>query len=114
MIGTGTAPVTLEILGFETKGRRAIPTKKEMKVSVQTQQISGFALQIGSFSNIYGALKTQEKYDNVDGYHTIIKDVQSFNGRTFKVWLKGFRSEKEARDYKALGNFKGAFIIREN
>jgi len=114
MIGTGTAPVTLEILGFEIKGKKQIPTKKEMKKSIQTQQISGFALQIGSFSKIYGALKTQEKYDNIDGYNTIIKDVVGINGRAFKVWLKGFRSEKEARDYKALGNFKGAFIIREN
>jgi len=49
----------------------------------------------------------------MDGYHTIIKDVESFNGRTFKVLLRGFKSEEEARDYKALGYFKGAFIIRE-
>jgi len=113
MIGTGTAPVTLEVLGFETKGRRVIPTKKEMKKSVQTKEINGFALQIGSFSKIYGALKTQQKYDNIDGYRTIIKDAESYNGRTFKVLLRGFKSEQEARDYKALGHFKGAFIIRE-
>jgi len=27
--------------------------------------------------------------------------------------LKGFKSEEEARDYKKLGYFKGAFIIRD-
>ena len=113
MIGTGTAPVTLEILGFETKGKKIIPTKKELRKSVQTQAIGGFALQIGSFSKIEGALITQEKYDNTDGYKTIIKDVEKFGTRSFKVWLKGFRSEKEARDYKAKGYFEGAFIIRE-
>jgi len=114
MIGTGTAPVTLEILGFETKGKRVIPTKKELKKSPQTQEISGFALQIGSFSNIKGALITQEKYDHTDGYTTVIKDIEVSGKRSFKVWLKGFRSEKEARDYKAQGYFKGAFIIRED
>jgi len=113
MISTGTAPVILEILGFETKGRKIIPTKKELKKSTQTQAIGGFALQIGSFSKIEGALATQEKYNNTDGYTTIIKDTEVAGKRSFKVWLRGFRSEKEARDYKALGYFKGAFITRE-
>lgn len=114
MIGTGTAPVTLEILGFEGKGKRSIPTKKELKKSPKTQAIGGFALQIGSFSRIEGALATQEKYDHTDGYTTIIKDIEVAGKRAFKVWLTGFRSEKEARDYKANGRFRGAFIIRED
>jgi rare lipoprotein A len=54
MIGTGTARVNIEILGFETKGR------------------------------------------------------------IFKVWLIGFKSEEEARDYKAQGHFENAFIVRED
>lgn len=114
MVGTGTAPVTLEILGFETKGKKAIPTKKEMKKSPQKKEITNFALQIGSFSMIDGALSTQEKYDNTGGYKTIIKDVQTDNGRMFKVILTGFKSEKEARDYKAISQFKRAFIVRED
>lgn len=113
MIGTGTAPVTLEILGFQTKNKKFIPTNQELKHSPKTKQLSNFALQIGSFSKINGALLTQEKYNNTDGYHTVIKDIQSTGNRSFKVWLKGFRSEKEARDYKAKGYFKGAFIVRE-
>lgn len=113
MIGTGTAPVKLEVLGFQVKGAHTIPTKKQLKHSVQTKHLSSFALQIGSFSNIAGALKTQEKYDNTDGYKTVIKDMQSSGGRMFKVWLTGFKSEQEARDYKAHGIFKHAFIVRE-
>jgi len=113
MVGRGTAPVTLEILGFEVKGKKNIPTKKEMKKAPQKKAIGGFALQIASFSKIEGALRTQEKYDNTDGYKTIIKDVQSNNGRIFKVLLKGFKSEKEARDYKSYGIFDKAFIVRE-
>ena len=119
MIGTGTAPVKLEILGFAGKGTKRTPaTKKELDIelkdSPKTMDMDGFALQIGSFSKIEGALKTQEKYDNTDGYHTMIKDVQTQQGRMFKVVLSGFKSEQEARDYKALGKFKHAFILRED
>ncbi|QSZ43089.1 septal ring lytic transglycosylase RlpA family protein [Sulfurimonas aquatica] len=114
MVGAGTAPVRLEILGFETKGKRTIPTKKELKTSPQEQSTGEYALQIASFSRIEGAIITQEKYDNTDGYRTVIKDVEVESGRVFKVVLKGFKSEDEARDYKASGIFKNAFIIRED
>jgi rare lipoprotein A len=115
MIGTGTAPVTLEVLGFEGKGKRTIPTKKELKKLPQKMSLAGkYAIQIGSFSHIEGALATQEKYDNTDGYKTIIKDVEVGGKRMFKVWLTGFKGEQEARDYKARGKFRYAFIVRED
>ena len=114
MIGTGTAPVTLEILGFNTKNKKKIITKKEIKKALQKKSLSKFALQIASFSDIDGALKIQERYDKIDGYSTVIKDIDGENGRVFKVWLKGFKSEQEARDYKAQGHFKSAFIVKED
>jgi rare lipoprotein A len=114
MVGDGTAPVKLEILGFDSKGKRRIPTKKQLESSPQNQSLEGFAIQIASFSKIEGAIATQQKHDGTDGYKTVIKDMQTDNGRMFKVWLKGFKSEQEARDYKALGNFKYAFIVRED
>lgn len=113
MIGDGTAPVTIEVLGFETKGSKKIPSKKQLKEAPQTQAMENFALQIASFSKIEGAILTQEKYDNIDGYKTIIKDVEMSNARVFKVLLKGFKSEQEARDYKANSIFKDAFILKE-
>lgn len=125
MIGSGTAPVSLEVLGFEGKGgvrRSSFDHTAKVKVKhmaaapkvISQEQISDFALQIASFANIDGAIKTQEKYNNIDGYKTVIKDTQTQNGRMFKVLLKGFRSEQEARDYKVSGPFSGAFIVREN
>ena len=112
MIGTGTAPVKLEVIGFA--GKNKMPTPKELKNSPKSVAESNFALQIGSFSRFEGAMKTQEKYDGIDGYHTVIKDMQNNYGRLYKVWLTGFKSEKEARDYKALGKFKHAFIVKED
>jgi len=114
MIGIGTAPVTLEVLGFKTKGTKNIPTNKELKENPQEQEMTNFAIQIASFSKIEGALKVQKLYDNTNGYRTIIKDVESDAGRSFKVWLKGFKSEDEARDYKENSVFKDAFIVKED
>jgi len=113
MIGHGTAPVKLEILGFKTKGEKNIPTAKELKKSPQKKELNHFSLQIASFTKIEGALRTQEKYDNTSGYHTIIIDAISGNRRVFKVLLRGFQSEQEARDYKESSQFKNAFIVRE-
>ncbi|MDQ1243779.1 MAG: rare lipoprotein [Campylobacterota bacterium] len=114
MVGTGTAPVKVEVLGFHSKGQKHIPMQQELKKTPQDQSVDGFALQIASFSRFDGAVTTQKKYDNTDGYKAVIKDMETQNGRMFKVWLKGFRSEAEARDYLALGNFKGSFIVRED
>lgn len=114
MVGAGTAPVKVEVLGFHSKGQKNVPIQQELKKTPQDQSADGFALQIASFSRFEGAITTQKKYDNTDGYKTVIKDVETQSGRIFKVWLKGFRSEAEARDYLALGNFKDSFIVRED
>ena len=111
MIGAGTAPVSIEVLGFHIKGRKNIPTKVELKKHSQKKSMGYFALQIASFSDIKGAMKTQERYNGTDGYKTIIKDVQVGYKRYFKVLLSGFRSEQEARDYKTTCQFKNAFIV---
>ncbi|MBU1658376.1 septal ring lytic transglycosylase RlpA family protein [bacterium] len=114
MLAPGTAPVTIEILGFETKGKKNIPSIQELQDSPRESYDGSFALQIASFSKIEGALKTQETYDNTDSYKTIIKDMENGKGRIFKVWLTGFKSEEEARDYMAQGNFKNSFIVRKD
>jgi len=114
MVGAGTAPVKVEVLGFHSRGQKHVPAQQELQKTPQDQGVDGFALQIASFSRFEGALTTQKKYDNTDGYKTVIKDVETQSGRMFKVWLKGFRSEAEARDYLALGNFKDSFIVRED
>lgn len=122
MIGAGTAPVTVEVLGFYSKDgrkyfKKSKPAKEIQKTIVAKKQdttSSFYALQIASFTNIEGALKVQEKYNNTDGYKTVIKDVENGNERLFKVFLKGFKTEQEARDYKSYGEFRNSFIVRED
>jgi rare lipoprotein A len=113
MIGTGTAPVKLEILGFAEEGTTRIADLKTLRKGPKEKVMESFAVQIGSFRRIEGAMFTQEKYDNTEGYHTIIKDTEYNGERLFRVWLTGFKSEAEARDFKVSGPFAHAFIVRE-
>jgi rare lipoprotein A len=113
MIATGTAPVTLEILGFEKKGSTKIPTEKEMKDGPKQKIIGSFAIQVASFSKIEGAIATQEKYDGIGGYKTIIKDIGEGDARLFKIYFTGFQSEEEAIDFLNSDHINSGFIIRE-
>lgn len=114
MVGHGTAPVTITVLGFDTARRGYIPTKQELAKLPQKQLLVGFAVQVGSFSKIEGAMATQQKFDGVDGYKSIIKDMTINGVRMFRVWLSGFKTEQEARDYKAKKGFAGSFIVKED
>ncbi len=112
MVKTGTAPVKLEILGFNKKGQTKV-TKTSIQKDLKEKVIGKYALQIGSFSKIEGAISIQERYNNESGqYKTVIKDIDDGSQRLFKVFLTGFQGEEEARDYKAK-HFAGAFIVRE-
>ncbi len=113
MIGSGTAPVTVEILGFQKKDAHYMPTLKTLAQGPKRQTMSSYFVQIASFGRIEGAMATQEKYDNTLGYSTIIKDTEYNGRRLFRVWLKGFKSEDEARDFIASGHFEHAFIVRD-
>lgn len=109
IIGNGSASVKLEVLGFEPSAARTIDYKA-MSSGTRQEVLTSFAVQIGAFANINGAIETQKKYANFHGYSTIIKDSQYNNDRLFRVWLRGFRSEAEARDFIAKGYFNGQFI----
>lgn len=112
MVKKGTALVKLEILGFNKKGQTKI-TKTSMQKDLKEKVVGKYALQIGSFGKIEGAISTQERYNNASGsYKTVIKDTDDGEKRLFKVYLTGFQGEEEARDYKAK-HFSGAFVVRE-
>ncbi|MDD2790500.1 MAG: septal ring lytic transglycosylase RlpA family protein [Sulfurimonas sp.] len=132
MIQNGTAPVKVEVLGYykaEYYDRNDIgsPMNKNKKIDLAEPTIhprpsapkvlppgTSYALQIASFSKIESAIKTQETFKDDNGYRAEIKDIENENGRIFKVWIKGFKNEQEVREYKALGYFKNAFIVRED
>jgi rare lipoprotein A len=105
MIKNGTAPVKLEVISFDAK----IPHIKDRKESVE---IGNFAIQVGSFSRIEGAKKIQRRYKS-HYYKTYIKSGYSNGFRVYRVFIGGFKSRLEARDYIDEHNLRGAFIVRE-
>ncbi len=108
----GTAPVLLEVLGFEPGSARTIDMAQLAK-GPKESVLSSFFVQIGSFERFEGAMSTKQKYASFNGYSAIIKDTEYNNKRLFRVWLGGFKSEAEARDFISRGYFQGSFIIRE-
>ncbi|MDP1784697.1 MAG: septal ring lytic transglycosylase RlpA family protein [Sulfuricurvum sp.] len=112
LLARGSAPVSLEVLGFEPSDAKSIDFKMLAKGPRQ-EILNSFAVQIGAFANIQGALETQKKYALFHGYSAIIKDSQYNNDQLFRIWLRGFRSEAEARDFITQGYFSGQFITRE-
>ncbi len=108
----GTANVTLEVLGFEPSSSRGIDMQAIAK-GPKERMLNSFYVQIGSFERFEGASVTKQKYASFNGYSAIIKDTEYNNKRLFRVWLSGFKSEAEARDFISKGYFQGSFIIGE-
>lgn len=145
MLGTGTAPVRLEIVGFYgnsnagnsssasssgtysgtgvsggviTTAKNAI--KNEIKNSVNNvvsnaTSFSGgvFMVQIGAFKKEAGATSYKDKNNGTGGYKSIIRTFDIDGETIYRVFLTGFRSEAEARDFIENSGFGGAFIVRE-
>lgn len=132
MIGTGTAPVKLEVVGFngnindKTIASESLAYKNQSpkaqgslyggsKGAAQDSVIGGeFMVQIGAFKNISGANIYKKQYAGASAnYQTIVKSFELDEGKIYRVFLTGFRSEDEARDFIAAGHIDGAFFVRE-
>ncbi len=109
---SGTGPVRVDVIGFEPSGMRTIDMASLAK-GPRESVLSAFFVQIGAFERFEGAQSIQRQYAAYNGYSAIIKDTEYNNRRLFRVWLGGFKSEAEARDFIAQGHFRGSFIIRE-
>ena len=135
IIGTGTAPVSMEVIGFNEDinaiasiNTQAKPTSTGIKapnpvsptaptggimISSEQRVVGGdFMVQIGSFKNLEGANRYQREHQSIDGYKSVVKTFTIDGSTIYRVFLNGFRSEDEARDYARSGKFQGAFIVR--
>ena len=68
-------------------------------------------VQIGAFKFKDGAQSTANKYQSYQGYTAVVKT--STKDGLNRVFLKGFKSEEEAKDFAKNGAFAGAFVVRE-
>lgn len=111
--GRGTAPVRIEVVGFGGKISRKGSTQKTYERSVS---IGGFLVQIGAFRRLEGARVYKARlYRRYSGRYEVIIKRSYWNGSyIYRVYLKGFRSEDEARDFIKSQYLDGAFIVRDS
>jgi rare lipoprotein A len=107
--------VSIEVVGFAGKVKSAAAIARQRREHTQQRMVlSNFGVQAGAFRRYQGAKIYQKKYSALyRRYNTIIRRFDDIDGGPlYRVWLMGFRSEEEARDFKAHNYLKGAFIVR--
>ncbi|WP_229203843.1 septal ring lytic transglycosylase RlpA family protein [Campylobacter anatolicus] len=121
VIGVGTAPVSMEVIGFDAdigidstaKTQKSKSQSTGIVMSAETSVVGGeFMVQIGAFKNQSGAQRYQREHQSIDGYRSVVRTFSVDGDTIYRVFLNGFRSEDEARDYARSGKFNGAFIVR--
>ncbi len=105
----GTAPVRLEVVGF---GGRMNGKSISHKQSIS---IGNLLVQVGAFRNKNGAIRygkdLRRKYGK---YYELVTRSAMFRGsKIHRVYLRGFKSEEEAKDFIESGHLDGAFILRD-
>jgi len=110
----GIAKASIEVLGFAGKVEPAALRAKHKREHKPTRiQLSNFGVQVGAFRRYEGAKVYQRKHSGLyRRYKTIIKRFDDDGSPLYRVWLMGFGSEEEARDFKNSHDLEGAFIVR--
>jgi len=111
----GIAKVSLQVVGFAGKVESDAAIARQKREHTQQRIVlSNFGVQVGAFRLHEGAKVYQRKYSALyRRYNTIIRRFNDIDGAPlYRVWLMGYRSEDEARDFKAHHDLAGAFIVR--
>jgi rare lipoprotein A len=109
MVKKGTAKVRLTVLGFNGKIATTYEERQE------TATVGHYYVQVGVFARVEGANITKRKFEMIiDAKYKVVLKDGILNGTKIKrVWISGFRSEDEARDFKEKNNLKTAMIIAQ-
>lgn len=113
----GIAKVSIQVVGFAGKVQSAAKIQRDKEAHrVKRVRLSNFGIQIGAFKRYEGAKLIQREHTALyPRYKTVIKkfaDVDGVGDTLYRIWLMGFGSEQEARDFKNNNNLSGAFIVR--
>ncbi len=113
VLGRGTAPVRVEVVGFSGRIQKQNSRYPKRYKSVN---ISEFLVQIGAFRRLEGARIYKSRLNRRYGgrYKGVIKRSFWEGSYIYRVYLKGFRSEEEARDFVKSQYLSGAFIVRDS
>ena len=109
MVKKGTARVKVYILGFNASIAKTSAQKQEVAT------VDNYFIQIGAFSSYDGASNVKRKFDLIleDRYDIIIKKPFSSNDKLNRVWVSGFKSFAEAKDFKENNGLENSLIIAQ-
>ena len=113
----GIAKVSIQVVGFAGKVESAAKIAEAKKSKTETRvMLSNFGVQVGAFKLYEGAEVTRKMFAKLyPKYQPLIKKFNDVDGSgevLYRVWLMGFGSEQEARDFKDCNALQGAFIVR--
>jgi rare lipoprotein A len=111
---SGIAKVAIEVVGFAGKVESREKIARDKKAHTPTRIVlSNFGVQVGAFRRYEGAEITKRTYTGrYHRYHPIVKRFDVDGAPLYRVWLMGFGSQQEARDFKMDHGLADAFIIR--
>ena len=122
---TGIARVKLTVLGFAGKVFKPHPKEKNRRTHVsQTKtpditplpkvRLSNFGVQVGAFRRQEGAIKTRRRYAALTGgaQRVIVRKFDVDGAPLYRVWVMGFGSDGEAKDFIRDHDISGGFLIR--
>ncbi len=111
----GIAKVSIQVVGFAGKVQSAATIAEHKRTHTETRvRLSNFGIQVGAFKRYEGAQTYKRKYASYHSrYKPVVKKFSDVDGEPlYRVWLMGFGSEQEARDFKNSNDLEGAFIVR--
>lgn len=111
----GIAKVNIKVVGFAGEVQSDATIAKNIREHKETRVvITDFGIQVGAFRRFEGAQVYKKQYARLDNrYAPIIKRFDNVEGAPlYRVWLMGFKTEEEAKDFILCHSLEGAFIIR--
>jgi rare lipoprotein A len=107
-------PGLVEVLGFAGKIYEPSAAQKRDHAPAPQVELSDFGVQVGAFRRYEGALSYQRKYQAMVDRpeRVIIRKFMVDGAPLYRVWVMGFRSADEARDFIAEHGLAGAFLVR--
>ncbi|WP_292661332.1 septal ring lytic transglycosylase RlpA family protein [Nitratifractor sp.] len=111
---SGIAKVKLTVLGFAGKIYRPGTAQKRDHSAPPSVHLSDFGVQVGAFRRKIGAEITRRKYSSWvrPPKHVIIREFTVGGAPLYRVWVMGFGSAEEARDFLRDRGIEGGFLIR--
>ncbi len=111
---TGLARVKLTVLGFAGKIYRPDRADRTHSAPPPRVHLSDFGVQVGAFRQSKGVARTRKRYQKIlnGPLRIVVRKYTVAGAPLYRVWVMGFGSADEARDFIRDHHIEGGFLIR--